>query len=94
MQRAMYVALGKIGTPDAVRKLITTANDSGSIFRRGRTPIRVAAVKGLVEAQTPEAVAAIKGLTNDRDREVRDSAEKGLTARKREDGKQTPHRGW
>jgi HEAT repeat protein len=81
VQAAILAVLGKIGTPVAVRRLIAAAADDGKLFRRRPTPMRVAAVRALAEAQTPEAVAAIQSLTNDRDKEVRDSAAKGLAAR-------------
>ncbi len=80
VQAAILAVLGKIGTAVAVRRLIAAAADDGKLFRRRPTPMRVAAVRALAEAQTPEAVAAIQSLITDRDREVRDSAAKGLAA--------------
>jgi HEAT repeat protein len=95
VRRAIYAALGQMATPEAVNLLISAATEGGGLFRRGVTPVRVAAVRALAEARTPEAIAAISSLTTDRDREVRESASRGLTSRTSgsESGK-GPSLGW
>jgi HEAT repeat protein len=81
VQRALLSALGKLGSPDAVKRLISDAEPDGRFFRRKPTPTRVAAVQALAEAGTPEAVAALEALTKDRTRAVREAAVKGLAER-------------
>jgi HEAT repeat protein len=81
VQRALLSALGKLGSTDAVKRLISDAEPDGRFFRRKATPIRVAAVQALAEAGTPEALAALEHLTKDRSRGVREAAIKALTER-------------
>ena len=67
-------ALGKMGTPDAVQKLIDAAKAEGWLFKKKPVPYRVAAVRALGEARTPAAIAALKDLSKDKDREVQEAA--------------------
>lgn len=83
VQLALISALGKIGTPDAVQKLIKAAEPEGRFFKKKPTPFRVAAVQALGEARTTVALAALTELQGDRDRDVRDAAARLLATVKR-----------
>ena len=78
VQVAMIAGLGKVGTADAVQKLLKIAAPETRMFRKKTSPLRVAAVQALGEARTPAAIAALKELTNDKDRDVRDTATRTL----------------
>jgi HEAT repeat protein len=78
VQIAMIAALGKVGTNEAVQKLVKIAAPEGRLFRKKTSPLRVAAVQALGEARSPAAVAALKELTDDKDRDVRDTAGRAL----------------
>lgn len=81
VQRALLTALGRIGTVDAVKRLASFAEPEGRLFRRKSTATRLAAVKALAEARTPDAIGILQDLSNDRDRDVRDAATRGLNGR-------------
>lgn len=83
VQLALLAALGKIGTPDAVQKLVKAAEPEGRFFKKKPTPFRVAAVQALGEARTPVALAALTELQGDRERDVRDAAARLLATVKR-----------
>lgn len=83
VQLALIAALGKIGTPDAVQKLIKAAEPEGRFFKKKPTPFRVAAVQALGEARTTVALAALTELQGDRERDVRDAAARLLATVKR-----------
>lgn len=78
MQRELVLALGRIGTPDAVQALIKVAEPGGSLFNRKPSALRVAAVEALALVATPAARGMIQGLANDGDRDVRDAAQRAL----------------
>ena len=78
VQIAMITALGRVGTTDAIQKLVKLAEPDSRLFRKKPTNIRVAAVQALGEAGTPAALAALKDLTADKEREVRDTATRVL----------------
>lgn len=78
VQIAMIAALGRVGTNDAVQKLLKLAEPDSRLFRKKPTNIRVAAVQALGEAKTPAALAALKDLSADKEREVRDTATRAL----------------
>lgn len=78
VQREVLHALGRIGTPDAVRVLIKMAQPGGKIFRRRPTAVRLAAVTGLAGAATSAATHALEGLAGDGDVEVRAAVERAL----------------
>jgi HEAT repeat protein len=80
VQRTLLMALGKVGSPDAVRRLITAAEPEGRFFNKTPTAIRVAAVQALAEVRAAEARAALATLVKDREREVREAAARGLAA--------------
>jgi HEAT repeat protein len=78
VQVAMIAGLGKVGTSEAVLKLLKIAAPETRMFRKKTSPLRVAAVQALSEARTPAAIAALKDLINDKDRDVRDTATRAL----------------
>jgi HEAT repeat protein len=78
VQVAMIAALGRVGTSDAVQKLLKLAEADTRLFRKKATSVRVAAVQALGELKTPAALAALKELSGDKDREVRDTASRAL----------------
>ena len=76
VQLQIITTLGRVGTPDAVERLITLAAPGGTLFKRKAATIRLAAVEALGQAATPEALAALKALRDDKDAEVRDAAQR------------------
>jgi HEAT repeat protein len=78
VQMAMIAALGKVGTPEAVQKLVKMAEPEGRLFRKKATNIRVAAVQALGDARTAAAVAALKELSGDKESDVRETAKRAL----------------
>jgi HEAT repeat protein len=80
------IALGRIGSADAVVRLIATAEPDRGLFRRKQVALRVAAVQALSEARTPEALAALAALQGDKDEDVRATAVYALGRRARQDG--------
>ena len=71
VQLAIVAALGRLGTTDAVQRLIKAAEPAGGIFKKKATAIRVAAVQALGEARTPAAQNALQHLLDDKDKEVK-----------------------
>lgn len=71
VQLAIVAALGRLGTTDAVQRLIKAAEPGGGIFKKKSTAIRVAAVQALGEARTPAAQNALQHLLDDKDKEVK-----------------------
>ncbi|MDH4046210.1 MAG: HEAT repeat domain-containing protein, partial [Gemmatimonadota bacterium] len=67
-------ALGRIGTPEAVRILAQWADRPGWRVWRRRAGMRMAAVEGLQLAGGPGAVGILEGLSRDRDPAVRRAA--------------------
>src|SRR5437667_126655 len=81
--RELILALGRIGSPDAVQALIKWAQPTGRFFGRKPSELRVAAVEALRLAATPAALGTLEGLADDGDREVREAARRGVTELKR-----------
>jgi HEAT repeat protein len=75
VQRELILALGRIGTPDAVQALIKVAQPSGRLFGRKPTPLRLAAVEALRLAGTAPALGTLEGLGGDGDKLVRTAAQ-------------------
>lgn len=71
VQLAIVAALGRVGTTDAVQRLIKAAEPGGGIFKKKATAVRVAAVQALGEARTPAAQNALQHLLDDKDKEVK-----------------------
>jgi HEAT repeat protein len=78
VQIAILSALGRVGTADAVERLIKAAEPDGRLFKRKPASFRVAAVQALGEARTTTALAALQVLTTDRDKDVREAAQKAV----------------
>ncbi len=73
-----YRALGRIGTPDAIRALKEAASKTGGLFRSRGGTLRAAAVEGLAAAGGDEAKRVLESLKRDRDKDVRDATLTGL----------------
>ena len=73
-----YRALGRIGTPEAVRALAQAAQPSGGLLRRRPPAGRVVAIEALGQAGGALALRALEALKKDRDKTVRAAAEKAL----------------
>ena len=74
VQRELILALGRIGTPDAVKALIKVAQPSGFLFARKPATLRLAAVEALGLAATAPALGTLEGLSGDGDKQVRGAA--------------------
>ncbi|HJR41062.1 MAG TPA: HEAT repeat domain-containing protein [Gemmatimonadaceae bacterium] len=88
VQMAMLTALGQIGTPDAVQKLVTIAKPDARLFKKNKASLRAAAVHALAEAKTPLAIATLQSLLRDKEKDVRGAAAWVLLGKKRESGAQ------
>ena len=74
VQLQIITTLGRVGTPDAVERLIALAEPGGTLFKRKVPAVRLAAVEALGDAGTPAALEALKDLREDKDAAVRDAA--------------------
>lgn len=83
---SFLLALGRLATPEAVARLIASAEPDKGLFRRKPVALRVAAVQGLSEARTPEALDALKRLHGDKDEDVRATAVYAVGRRVRTNG--------
>ncbi|HEV8266013.1 MAG TPA: HEAT repeat domain-containing protein [Gemmatimonadales bacterium] len=83
VEKELMLALGRIGSPDAVQALIKFAQPGGKLFGRKPAALRVTAVEALRLAATPAAVGTIEGLTADGDKTVRAAAQTALADLKR-----------
>ena len=72
-----YLALGRIGTSDAVQALIIALPPGGMFSRKPPGP-RIAAVKALRNVGSDAALAALKALKKDPDKAVRAELAKAL----------------
>jgi HEAT repeat protein len=78
VQVAIIAALGKVATAEAVQKLVKMAEPEGRLFKKKTIAFRVAAVQALGDAKTPQAMAALKELLADKEREVRETAQRAI----------------
>ena len=80
VQFTIVRALGSIGGPDAVQRLAraASADVSRSSRLRRSTMLRMVAIQALGDARTPAAIIALKDLAGDRDKEVREAAQRAL----------------
>ena len=76
--RETYLALGRIGTSEAVQALARAAEPGGKLFNRKSTAPRLGAVEGLAQVAGSAAGAVLRRLASDPDREVRAAAERAL----------------
>jgi HEAT repeat protein len=80
VQMQIITTLGRVGTPDAVARLISLAEPGGTLFKRKLPAVRLAAVEALGEAGTSAALEALKDLRDDKDAAVRDAARRLVKA--------------
>ena len=73
VQLAILAALGRLGTADAVNRLIKAAEPDGRLFKKKPVAFRVAAVHALGEVKTSAARTVLQSLANDKEREVREA---------------------
>ncbi len=79
VQIGMLGALGRLATGEAVATLAKVADPGGGLFGgRKDTAVRVAAVRALAEVRSGAALNALRGLTGDKEREVRDTANRAV----------------
>ena len=78
VEQELMLALGRIGSPDAVQALIKFAQPGGKLFGRKPTALRVTAVEALRLAATPAAIGTLEGLSADSDKQVRAAAQAAL----------------
>ncbi len=83
VQRELLLALGRIGTADAVQALIKVVQPAGRLFGRKPVALRLAAVEALRLAATAAAAGTLEGLTGDPDRQVSAAAQDALEDLKR-----------
>lgn len=86
VQAAFLLALGRLGTAEAVERLVRTSEPERGLFRRKSTALRVAAVQGLAEARSDRALEALRALAGDRDGEVKNAASFALARLQRRSG--------
>ncbi len=80
VRRELHLALGRIGTMEAIQALVRSSKPGRALFGRKPTDIRVAAVHGLALCNRPEAFAALKELASDKTAEVQNAAKEALGA--------------
>jgi HEAT repeat protein len=78
VRRELYLALGRIGTPDAVQALIKAAEPGGRLMGRKSADLRVAAIEGLYLAGGSAVADKLKTLAKDKDKAVRQAADQAL----------------
>lgn len=84
VQMAMLAALGQLGTPQAIEKLVEIArSDKGLLTRKRSTPLRVAAVHALGQVHASGSLAALQSLLRDKEKAVRGAASWVIMGRKR-----------
>lgn len=77
--REMHLALGRVGTPEAVQALRAAAAPAKGLLARKPAALRLAAVEGLSLASGPAAASALQELLGDADDQVRAAAERGIS---------------
>jgi HEAT repeat protein len=78
VRRELYLALGRIGTPDAVQALINAAEPGGRFLGRKSADRRLAAIEGLYLAGGPAVADMLETLAKDKDKAVRQAAAQAL----------------
>jgi len=77
--REMHLALGRVGTADAVKVLQAAAAPAKGLLGRKSAAARLAAIEGLALAGGPAAVGAMQDLLSDSDEAIRAAAQRGLS---------------
>lgn len=80
VQRELLLALGRIGSPDAVQAIARVAAPGRRLFNRRPAGLRLAAVEALRLAGTPAAAAALQALADDPDADVKAAVRAALGA--------------
>lgn len=78
VQRELMLALGRIGSPDAIQALARIAAPGRRLFNRRPQGQRLAAVEALRMAGTAPAATALQSLLSDDDPAVRTAAQQAL----------------
>ncbi len=86
LRRAVYRALGLIGSPEAVRALIAAVQPGGRILGRKPRDARVAAIEGLALVRGPAARGTLEALRGDPDVVVRTAVDDALRVPRGDDG--------
>jgi hypothetical protein len=87
VQMAMLAALGQLGTPQAIEKLVEIARtDKGLLVKKRSTPLRVAAVHALGQVNASGSLAALQSLLRDKEKAVRGAASWVIMGRRRAGG--------
>jgi len=76
--RELHLALGRLGTAEAVQALRASAAPPKGLLGRKPAALRLAAVEGLALASGPAAAGALQELLGDADEQVRAAAQRGL----------------
>jgi len=76
--RELHLALGRLGTPEAVQALRAAAAPGKGLLTRKPAAARLAAIEGLALAGGPAAAGALQELLGDDDEAVREAATRGL----------------
>lgn len=76
--RELHLALGRVGTPEAVQALKGAAAPARGFLGRKSVAVRLAAVEGLALAGGPAAAGVLQELLGDGDDDVRAAAARGL----------------
>ena len=80
VERELLLALGRIGTPEAVQALAKASEPGGRFRGRKSTATRLAAIEGLKLAGGKGAERLLLGLASDTDRAVGQAASRALDA--------------
>lgn len=92
-RRACYLALGRIGSPEAVQILIKAVRPGGRLFRRKLAGPRLAALEALKLVGGPVVVGALEGLERDAEPAVRQAARTALSELRSRRGRPSPSAG-
>lgn len=84
VSRELILALGRIGSPDAVQALIKLAQTGGRFLGRKPVGLRLAAIEALRLAATPAALGTLQNLANDSDRQIKAAAQAAAQEIKRQ----------
>jgi len=77
--REMHLALGRVGTAEAVKVLQSAVAPAKGLLARKSTAVRLTAVEGLALAGGPAAAGTLQDLLSDGDEAVRAAAQRGLS---------------
>lgn len=84
VSRELILALGRIGSPDAVQALIKLAQTGGRFLGRKPVALRLAAIEALRLAATPAALGTLQNLANDSDKQIKAAAQAAAQEIKRQ----------